>query len=119
MERQKTLPVRYGHILVDAGYRIDLLVDGLVIIEVKFGAPRADDGPLSLGIVYVYYGPLRGDHELAAADLRLVGEDVADGAGTSTAGAGDVDGDGAPDLAIGAPGAEGTGAAYLVGGGSL
>ncbi len=35
MERQKTLPVRYGHILVDAGYRIDLLVDDLVIIEVK------------------------------------------------------------------------------------
>ena len=35
VERQKTLPVRYGHILVDAGYRIDLLVDDLVIIEVK------------------------------------------------------------------------------------
>jgi GxxExxY protein len=35
VERQKTLPVRYGEIFVDAGYRIDLLVDDLVIVEVK------------------------------------------------------------------------------------
>ncbi|MCP4959486.1 MAG: GxxExxY protein, partial [Actinomycetia bacterium] len=34
VERQKTLPVRYRHILVDAWYRIDLRVDDLVIIEV-------------------------------------------------------------------------------------
>ena len=35
VERQKELPVRYGEILVDAGYRMDLLIDGLVIIEIK------------------------------------------------------------------------------------
>lgn len=35
VERQKQLPVRYRDLLVDAGYRIDLLVEGAVIIEVK------------------------------------------------------------------------------------
>jgi len=35
VERQKTLPVRYDDVLVDAGYRIDLVVEGAVVIEVK------------------------------------------------------------------------------------
>lgn len=35
VERQKELPVRYGEIVLDAGYRIDLLVESLVIVEVK------------------------------------------------------------------------------------
>jgi len=35
VERQKTLPVRYKEVLVDAGYRLDLFVEGEVIIEVK------------------------------------------------------------------------------------
>ena len=35
VERQKTLPVGYRGVLVDAGYRIDLLVDEAVIVEVK------------------------------------------------------------------------------------
>ncbi len=35
IERQHALPVRYRGILVDCGYRIDLLVDGLVILELK------------------------------------------------------------------------------------
>ena len=35
VERQRCLPVRYGEIVVDAGYRIDLLIDGVVIVEVK------------------------------------------------------------------------------------
>ncbi len=34
VERQKTLPVRYQGVLVDAGYRIDLLVEQTIIIEV-------------------------------------------------------------------------------------
>jgi GxxExxY protein len=33
--RQVLLPVRYGDIEVDAGYRIDLLVDDKVIVELK------------------------------------------------------------------------------------
>ena len=35
VERQKTMPIRYDGLLIDAGYRIDLLVEGLVVIELK------------------------------------------------------------------------------------
>ena len=35
VERQKDLPARYDEVLVDAGYRIDLLVDGQIITDVK------------------------------------------------------------------------------------
>ena len=35
VEQQKALPVVYRQIKLDAGYRLDLLVDGVVIVEVK------------------------------------------------------------------------------------
>ena len=35
VERQKGLPVRYEGITLDCGYRIDLLIDGKVILELK------------------------------------------------------------------------------------
>lgn len=35
VERQLALPVIYGSIKLDAGYRIDLLVDGCIVIELK------------------------------------------------------------------------------------
>lgn len=35
VERQKELPVYYNKIKMDAGYRIDLLIENLVIIELK------------------------------------------------------------------------------------
>jgi len=35
VERQKVVPVRYRGITIDAGYRIDLLVEDAVIVEVK------------------------------------------------------------------------------------
>lgn len=35
VERQKTLPVKYENVRLDAGYRIDLLVEDLVIVELK------------------------------------------------------------------------------------
>ncbi len=35
VERQKGLPVEYRGVKVDCGYRIDLLVEGRVIIELK------------------------------------------------------------------------------------
>jgi GxxExxY protein len=34
-ERQKALPVVYDDIRLDAGYRIDMLVNGLLILEIK------------------------------------------------------------------------------------
>ena len=35
VERQKALPVRYRGVNVDCGYRIDLLVEGKVVVELK------------------------------------------------------------------------------------
>ncbi len=35
VERQKALPVTYRGVTVDCGYRIDLLVKGLVVVELK------------------------------------------------------------------------------------
>ena len=35
VERQKALPVAYKGVRVDCGYRIDLLVEGQVILELK------------------------------------------------------------------------------------
>ena len=35
VERQKTLPLEYRGLLVESGYRLDLLVDDSVIVEIK------------------------------------------------------------------------------------
>lgn len=35
VEQQKSLPVVYNDIKLDAGYRIDLLVEGEIIVELK------------------------------------------------------------------------------------
>jgi GxxExxY protein len=35
VEAQKELPVSYKDVRLDAGYRIDLMVEGLVIVELK------------------------------------------------------------------------------------
>ena len=35
VERQKTIPVIYKEILIDCGYRLDLLVENKVIVEIK------------------------------------------------------------------------------------
>ena len=34
-ERQRPLPLEYKGIRLECGYRIDLLVDGLVVVEIK------------------------------------------------------------------------------------
>lgn len=41
VERQKILPIRYKSIRIEYGYRIDLLVDGKVVVELK-SAPRIE-----------------------------------------------------------------------------
>lgn len=35
VEKQKVIPIRYKGILLDAGYRLDLVVEGQVIVEIK------------------------------------------------------------------------------------
>ncbi len=66
------------------------------------------------GVAYLLYCPVVGTISLDAADARLVGESSSY-TSASLAGAGDMDGDGYGDIAIGAPGrALDPGAAYLV-----
>lgn len=38
VEAQKSLPIVYGDVKIDAGYRIDLLVEDAVIVELKSAA---------------------------------------------------------------------------------
>ena len=35
VSRQKLLPIRYGQLEIDAGYRLDLLVDDQIVVELK------------------------------------------------------------------------------------
>lgn len=73
------------------------------------------------GAAWVLYGPLSGTVEVATAGVELSGEAAGDSAGTSVAGGADVDGDGVPDLLVGAPSNDkadlGAGSVYLLRGG--
>lgn len=35
VEKQVALPVHYGEVIIDGGFRIDILVNNLIIIEIK------------------------------------------------------------------------------------
>jgi hypothetical protein len=75
------------------------------------GAPYRDD---DRGAAYLVFSPPRGTSNLSDAQATLLGEHGGDLAGFSVAFAGDVDGDGALDGVVGAPGwSNDTGAAYL------
>jgi hypothetical protein len=54
------------------------------------------------GVVYVFFGPLAGDVDVSMADAALSGLDKNDQVGSSVSPAGDVNGDGLPDLLVGA-----------------
>ncbi|MES2638008.1 MAG: FG-GAP-like repeat-containing protein [Myxococcota bacterium] len=90
----------------------DLDGDGLADLLV------AADGYLG-GHVYVLLGPIAdGERALADTPATLVADDPGDLAGWSVAGAGDVDGDGRPEVLVGAPDSDGGaldgGGLYLV-----
>ncbi len=65
--------------------------------DVAVGAPLADAGGTDRGRVYVYPGPLSG------SSIVLGGAEDGARFGFSVAAAGDFNGDGFPDLAVGAP----------------
>ena len=78
---------------VDADGHDDLLV----------GALYHSANQESAGAAYLVLGPAEGTIDLATANSIFYGEGSQDYAGTSVAGAGDLDGDGYADLLVGAP----------------
>ncbi len=71
--------------------------------DLAFGAYQADGGAPDSGIIYIVFGPVApGTHPLGDAPLLLLGEGPNDWAGIGLAGGGDIDGDGLPELLVGA-----------------
>jgi FG-GAP repeat protein len=101
--------------------RGDRLGSSVAVIggSVLAGAPGASRGA---GAAYLVRGR-RGSFRIGGRGvMRITGAAAGDAAGTSVARIGDVNGDGVPDFAIGAPGADpagrtGAGAVYVVFGG--
>jgi hypothetical protein len=85
----------------------DLNGDGFA--DMLIGAYSADFGANNAGAAYVVYGPLTGTLGLGSADVRILGDANGQNLGTAVAGAGDLNGDGLPDLAVGLPGDDGAG----------
>jgi hypothetical protein len=81
----------------------DLNGDGFS--DYAVGAPgESPGGLLNAGSVYVVYGSANtAPSELGTSGYRIDGAFAGDRAGTAVAGAGDINGDGLADLAIGAP----------------
>lgn len=73
--------------------------------DLLVGARSYDDAGDDAGAVYLLPGfsELAGGEIASLATARLLGDEAGDGAGTSVAGAGDVDGDGIEDVLVGAP----------------
>ncbi len=71
-------------------------VDGDGTLDFAVGAPAEDIGGIDFGAVYIHSGAT------GNIILTLLGDSVVSPLGTSVAGAGDVDGDGVPDIIAGA-----------------
>ncbi|MCP5029620.1 MAG: hypothetical protein GY929_25390, partial [Actinomycetia bacterium] len=98
-------------------------VDGDGIVDIAVGAYLDDDGGSSRGAVYVLFlnadGTVKAEQKISSTTGGLTGPlDNSDRFGQSVAGVGDVDGDGIPDIAVGASqdddGGSAAGAAYVL-----
>lgn len=79
-------------------------LDGDGLVDLALGcAHDAVGGVDSAGAVYVWFGPVDAARTSADADAVLGGGEEDGGAGTTLVSAGDRDGDGHDDLAVGAP----------------
>jgi len=90
----------------EAGYRVAALgdLDGDGVDEVMVSAPYNDDGSRNGGAVYIVPGDVTADFTLSdTTTLKLVSSESADRIGMAIAAGPDFDGDGLPELLIGAP----------------
>ena len=100
-------------------------LDGDGASEVAIGAFAADAGGSYRGAVYLMSGGAEGATTVAAAGAVISGDQDSACAGIGLAAVSDLDGDGAPELAVGASGGGGSGTddangeAYLFLGGGL
>jgi hypothetical protein len=85
-----------GNAVAGAG---DVNADGYD--DLLIGAYSWASGHTSYGAAYLMHGPISGEIELSAADAMITGGSSSEFGG-SVVGAGDTDGDGVPDLLIGA-----------------
>ncbi len=69
--------------------------------DILVGAYQNEAGGADAGAAYLLWGPVVGSHDLSTADAIFVGEEPGDEAGTTVAGAGDIDGDGYDDVLVG------------------
>jgi hypothetical protein len=85
-------------------------VDGDGLADVLVGVPGQDGAASDAGAAYLVLGGTSGTISLGLADAILLGEAASASAGSSVAGAGDLDGDGYEDMIVGAEGATGSAA---------
>lgn len=81
-------------------------VDGDGFADVLIGASGASRGGVNWGVAYVFHGGADGPDRYRPRILRLGSATNYDHFGFAVAGAGDVDGDGYDDIAVGSPGAD-------------
>ena len=83
-------------------------VDGDGVIDLAVGAREADDGGIDTGAVFILFlnrdGSVRAWQRISATSGQLVGPlDPGSTFGSAVSGLGDLDSDGVPDIAVGAP----------------
>jgi len=89
-------------------------VNGDGYADLLIGAPNEDTAGANAGVAYLLLGGGERWPNVLTGAVAYSGTGVGALAGTDVAGVGDIDGDGRDDLLVGAPGADDTGAAYLV-----
>ncbi len=91
---------------LDAG--VDVNGDGYE--DLLLGAPdRTVEGASSAGSAWLMLGPISASRDASTYDARYRGDTTGERLGSAVVFAGDLDGDGAEDIAVGAPGVDGGG----------